>query len=197
VGNDLDITVTADAPELAVRAGRDDDIAAVTRIYAQAVRTGTGTFDITPPDEAGMRTRLGAVRARGLPWLVAERAGRIVGFCYAAPYKLREAYAFTVESSIYVDEGARRCGIGRALLGALIEACAAAGLRQMVAVVGDSENAASIGLHRALGFEKAGCFRNVGFKHGRWLDIVLMQRPLGPGGDAPPHPASGDTTKTE
>jgi len=188
---------TTTAAGLSIRAGQDDDIAAVTRIYAQAVRTGTGTFDITPPDEAGMRARLGDVKARGLPWLVAERDGRVVGFCYAAPYKLREAYVFTVESSIYVDEDARRGGIGRALMAGLIEACTNAGLRQMVAVVGDSENTASIGLHQALGFKKVGCFENVGFKHGRWLDIVLMQCPLGLGGATPPDQVSGDITKTE
>jgi len=191
------MTGSISTPGLVIRAGRDDDIRAVTRIYAQAVRTGTGTFDITPPNDDGMRARLGKVAARGHPWLVAERAGRVVGFCYAAPYKLREAYAFTVESSIYVDEEARRGGIGRALMAGLIEACTAAGLRQMVAVVGDSENAASIGLHRALGFEKAGRFENVGFKHGRWLDIVLMQRPLGPGGDTPPDQTARDAIKTE
>lgn len=169
-----------------IRDCRDDDLPAVTAIYARQVRDGTGSFEITPPDRAAMERRRGEVIATGLPYLVAEARGEVVGFAYAQPHKPRAAYLHTVESSVYVTESGRRSGVGRRLMEELIRRCERADKRQMVAVVGDSENAASIALHEAVGFRRVGRFENVGFKHGRWLDIVLMQRSLGAGASVPP-----------
>ncbi len=157
------------------------DLAAVRAIYADAVLGGCASFEVDPPDEAEMAARHAKIVEAGFPWLVAEADGRILGYAYAGPYRPRPAYRHTVENSVYVDPAAKGCGIGRALLAALIEATTALGCRQMIAVIGDSANSASIGLHAALGFEPAGVLRSVGWKHGRWLDSVLMQRPLGPG----------------
>lgn len=128
-----------------------------------------------------MARRRQAVIAAGLPYLVAELDGRIAGYAYASPFRPRPAYAATVENSVYVANWAQRRGVGRALLSALIDACVAAGKRQMIAVIGDSGNVASIGLHQAMGFSHVGTLQEVGFKHGRWLDVVLMQRPLSGG----------------
>lgn len=169
-----------------IRDCRGDDLPAVTAIYARQVRDGTGSFEITPPDRAAMARRRGDVIGKGLPYLVAEARGEVVGFACAQPHKPRAAYVHTVESSVYVTETGRRSGVGRRLMEELIRRCERAGKRQMVAVVGDSENAASIALHRAVGFRRAGRFESVGFKHGRWLDIVLMQRSLGDGANVPP-----------
>ncbi len=162
-----------------LRDAREDDVAAITAIYAHHVLHGLGTFEETPPDREQMAARLQAVQARGLPWLVAQDDD-VAGYAYASPYNLREAYRHTVEDSVYVAPGREGRGVGRALLEALIARCQALGLRQMMAVIGDSANAASIGLHTALGFEVKGVGSAVGFKHGRWVDIVWMQRPLGP-----------------
>ena len=169
-----------------IRDCRGDDLPAVTAIYARQVRDGTGSFEITPPDRAAMERRRGDVIAKGLPYLVAEARGEVVGFAYAQPHKPRAAYVHTVESSVYVTESRRRSGVGRRLMEELIRRCERAQKRQMVAVVGDSENAASIALHEAVGFHRVGRFESVGFKHGRWLDIVLMQRTLGDGAESPP-----------
>jgi phosphinothricin acetyltransferase len=157
------------------------DLPAVRAIYADAVLTGCASFEIDPPDAAEMASRLAKIRDAGLPWFVAEIDGRVLGYAYAGVYRPRPAYRFTVENSVYFDPTAKGRGLGRALLAALIEATTALGYRQMLAVIGDSANAASIGLHTALGFEPAGVFRSVGWKHGRWLDSVLMQRALGDG----------------
>ena len=164
-----------------VRPSVDGDLDAITVIYADHVLHGTGTFEVDPPTCAEMATRRAEVLSRKLPWLVAERGGEVLGFAYANWFKPRPAYRFSAEDSVYVKEGARGGGVGRALLTALIEAAQAAGVRQLMAVVGDSANNDSIGLHRALGFEQTGLMRSVGWKHGAWRDIVLMQRPLGSG----------------
>lgn len=169
-----------------LRDARAGDLPAITRIYAHHVRTGTASFETEPPDEAEMRSRFDAIRDKGLPWLVAEIEGRVAGYAYASLYRARFAYRFTLEDSIYVDPAAARAGVGRALLARLIADCEAAGARQLVAVIGDSGNEASIRLHAALGFRPAGVLRHVGWKHGRWLDSVLMQRELGAGAGAPP-----------
>ena len=156
------------------------DIAAVTAIYAREVATGTASFELTPPDVAEMVARWEAVTAAGHPYLVATRAGAVAGYAYCGPWRTRPAYAATVECSVYVHPDHRRAGVGAALLGALIEASAKAGRRQMIAVIGDSANAGSIGLHRAMGFRPVGTLTSVGRKFDRWVDSVLMQRALGP-----------------
>jgi L-amino acid N-acyltransferase YncA len=178
-----------DPPGRALRVSRREDVPALAAIYAHHVLNGLASFEIMPPDQDEIALRREGVLARGLPYLVAELDGRIAGYAYAAPYRTRPAYRFALEDSVYVDPSAARRGIGRALLAALIEACAVLGYRQMVAVIGDSGNAASIGLHAACGFVHAGILPSVGFKHGRWVDSVLMQRALGPGGAVPPGPS--------
>lgn len=162
------------------------DVAALQAIYAHHVRHGTASFEIEPPDCDEMARRRDDVVARGLSYLVAELDRHVVGYGYAAPYRLRPAYRYTVENSIYVASNLSGRGIGRAILTELIARCEAAGLRRMVAVIGDSANAASIGLHEALGFELVGVLPGVGFKFGRWIDSVLMQRALGDGATKPP-----------
>ena len=169
-----------------VRESIDADLAAVTAIYAHHVRHGTGTFELEPPDEAQMRGRREAVIAAGWPWLVVEQAGQIAGFAYANLYRLRPAYRYCVEDSVYVAPQLQRLGAGRALVGELLRRCEALGARQMVAVIGDSANAGSIGLHLALGFETCGILRDSGWKFGRWVDTVLMQRSLGAGAGSAP-----------
>jgi L-amino acid N-acyltransferase YncA len=161
------------------------DLASVTGIYAHHVLHGTGSFEIEPPDEAEMRRRYAAVTQAGWPYLVAEVDGRVVGYAYANQFRPRPAYRYCVEDSVYVSPGVQRSGAGRALVGALIQRCEAIGARQMIAVIGDSANAASIGLHAALGFEVVGVLRSTGWKFDRWLDTVYMQRPLGKGADTP------------
>ena len=164
-----------------VREARDDDMAAVQAIYAHHVLNGFGSFEETPPALEEMRARRAAVLAKGLPWLVAECEGAVAGYAYAGPFRPRAAYRHTVEDSVYVAPGFSRRGVGAALLGALIVRCEAGPWRQMLAVIGDSGNHGSVALHRALGFTDAGTLASVGFKFGRWVDIVLMQRALGPG----------------
>lgn len=164
-----------------VRPSLEDDVPAIARIYGGHVRTGLASFEIVPPSLQEMaRRRLDALK-RGMPHLVAEIEGAVVGYAYAGPYRPRPGYRFTVEDSIYIHPDHTRKGIGRLLLGALIDACAERGYRQMVAIIGDSGNLPSIGLHQAFGFERSGVLRSVGFKFGRWVDTVLMQRALGPG----------------
>ena len=158
-----------------------DDLGAVQVIYAHHVAHGLASFELEPPDLDTMTARFEAVTACGLPYLVAELDGRVRGYAQAGPYRPRPAYRFTVEDTVYVGPGFERRGLGRLLLGALIERCAALGYRRMVAVIGDSANLASIRLHEAQGFTRAGLIPSVGFKFGRWVDSVLLQRPLGAG----------------
>jgi phosphinothricin acetyltransferase len=172
--------------EIFVRPATADDIPAITAIYGQAVHEGTASFEIEVPDEPEMRRRYEELRAAGYPYLVAERRGIILGYAYAGLYRTRPAYRWTVEDSVYVDVAAQRRGVGRALLHQLIAESEARGFRQMIAVVGDTENAGSIELHRAAGFRMVGTLEHVGYKFGRWLDSVLMQRPLGTGAQTPP-----------
>ena len=162
------------------------DIPAITRIYAQSVSTGTASFELEPPDEAEMARRMQALFDGGYPYIVAEIGGAIAGYAYAGSYRPRPAYRFSVEDSIYVDPSAQRRGAGRLLLERLIEECERRGFRQMVAVIGDSAQTPSIELHRALGFRMVGTVENVGYKFGRWLDSVNMQRALGPGATTKP-----------
>jgi phosphinothricin acetyltransferase len=169
-----------------IRPAERRDLAAITAIYAHHVRTGSASFEIEPPDETEMHRRYDAIAGEGLPYLVAELEGTLAGYAYAGRYRARPAYRFSLEDSIYVDPARGGRGVGRALLAALIEACAAVGCRQLVAVIGDSANAASIGLHAALGFREVGVLRSIGFKHGRWVDSVLMQRAIGPGDTTDP-----------
>ena len=152
------------------------DAAAVVAVYAPEVLHGTATFEIDPPDAAEMAVRMAKVFDAGWPWLVFEADGVIAGFAYAAQFRDRPAYAHTCENSIYIAAGQQRCGIGKALLAALIDASRDAGFREIVAVIGDAANYASIGLHRAAGFRDAGLLTDVGLKFGRWLDVVYMQR---------------------
>jgi phosphinothricin acetyltransferase len=177
---------TAAAP-IVVRPSHASDVAPITAIYRHHVLHGLASFEEVPPDADELARRRADVLARGLPHLVACDGGAVLGYAYAGPYRTRSAYRYTVEDSVYIAPEAIRRGVGRALLAAVIDACALAGCRQMIAVIGDSGHAASIGLHRALGFEPAGMLRAVGFKFGRWVDSVLMQRALGPGdGTSPP-----------
>ena len=161
-----------------IRPSTASDILAITEIYRQNVLDGTGSFEFVPPDEHEMARRRDDVVGRGCPWLVAERDGVIVGFAYAAPFRAREAYRFTVEDSIYVRQDAWKQGIGRMLLEQLIEACRAAGFRQLIALIGDSRNTGSIRVHEVCGFQHSGVLKDVGTKFDRWLDVVFMQREL-------------------
>jgi len=166
---------------LLVRSSREEDIPAITRIYAHHVLHSLASFEEVPPDAAELAARRKEVLTHGLPYLTADQAGEVVGYAYAGPYRARSAYRFTIEDSVYIDAGRLGQGIGRALLRRLIELCEQGPWRQMIAVIGDSENHASIGLHRAEGFELIGTHPAVGFKFGRWVDSVLMQRELGDG----------------
>ena len=163
---------------LLIRNCRPDDVPGIQVIYAWHVANGLASFEEVPPDCDELARRRADVLARNLPYLVAEYGGEVLGYAYAAPYRSRSAYRFSVENSVYVKHDAPRRGIGRALLSELIARCQELGLRQMIAVIGDSNNRASIGLHAALGFHPVGMLRDVGFKHGRWVDSVLMQRAL-------------------
>ncbi len=156
-------------------------VPALQAIYAHWVTTGLASFEEAPPDIAEMDRRRSEVQARGLPYLAAVAESAVQGFAYLGPYRTRPAYRYTVEDSVYVAPGAHGRGVGRALLGRLIALAEAGNLRQMVAIIGDSANHASIGLHTTLGFERTGVLRSVGFKHGRWVDSVVMQRALGAG----------------
>jgi L-amino acid N-acyltransferase YncA len=172
---------------LIVRAASDADVAAVAAIYGHHVLHSTGTFEEVPPSEAEIAARIAAVRALKLPYLVsADDAGRVTGFAYASAFRPRPAYRYTAEDSVYIHPDQMGRGLGKALVAEVIAACAALGVRQMIAVIGDSANAGSIGLHRSLGFEDAGVGRAFGFKFGRWVDVVWMQKTLGPGADALP-----------
>ncbi len=178
------------SPALLLRPSTEQDIPAIQAIYAQAVLHGTGTFETEVPDAAEMARRRTEVLGRGLPYLVAESGGEVLGYAYANYFRPRLAYRFFVEDSIYLAPAAQGRGVGRLLLAELIARCEAAGARQMVAVIGDAANAGSIGLHRALGFEHTGQLKSAGWKFGRWLDVVLMQRTLGQGDSTPGTPAA-------
>lgn len=173
-------------PGVEIASALEADLEPMRLIYAREVEQGTASFELRPPDAAAFKHRCRSVLDAGLPWLVAKREGEVLGYAYASVYRPRPAYRFTVEDSVYVHPAARGQGLGRALLAAVIEQATRAGRRQMVAVVGDSANTGSIALHEALGFRRVGTFENVGFKFGRWLDTVLLQRPLGEGASRPP-----------
>ena len=169
-----------------IRPSRADDVAAIASIYAQHVLGGTGTFEIDPPTTEDMAHRRAEVLARGLPYLVAETDARVVGFAYCNWFKPRPAYRFSAEDSVYVDTSMHRTGIGRALLAEMLVAAERAGVRQLIAVIGDSRNTGSIGLHRAVGFSPVGVLNACGWKFDQWLDVVMMQRSLGPGSSSAP-----------
>ena len=188
-----------------LRPAEASDFAAIHAIYRHHVLNGLGSFEEHPPELAEMQRRHGDVVAHGLPYLVAAGqsvgaaggssagsagGGKLLGYAYAAPFRARSAYRFTVEDSVYIAPDAVGHGVGRALLTEVIERCTALGKRQMIAVIGDSGNAGSIALHRALGFSPPMTLHGAGFKFGRWVDIVLMQRALGPGNDIPPPPGA-------
>jgi len=177
---------TASLPSVSLRASKQSDLRAIAAIYAHHVRTGTGSFEIDAPDVAEMTRRWRDVTGHGLPYLVAAIAGEVVGYAYAGPYRPRPAYRFTVEDSVYVRADVAGQGIGRSLLLALIDVSEKIGARQMIAVIGDSGNDSSIRVHAVCGFANAGVLKSVGYKFGRWIDVVLMQRTLGPGDTQPP-----------
>jgi len=171
---------------LLVRDATEDDMPAVQAIYAHHVIHGTASFELEPPTLEQMCQRRADICGHGLPYVVAEHNGEVVGYGYATLYRPRPAYRFTVEDSVYVREGMSGLGVGKALLSRVIQRCIEGGRRQMVAIIGNSENVASIRLHERLGFRKVGVFESVGFKHARWLDTVIMQRELGEGDGSTP-----------
>jgi L-amino acid N-acyltransferase YncA len=171
---------------LEIRPTAAADLPSITGIYEHAVRFGTATFEIDPPDLAEMTRRFDMLMDGGFPYVVAALEGRVVGYAYAGAYRPRPAYRFTVENSVYLQPTIQRRGIGLQLLQRLIGECEARGFRQMIAVIGDSANAASVGVHLRCGFEMIGTHPNVGFKFGRWLDTVMMQRSLGEGATTVP-----------
>ena len=172
------------SPALLIRPSTLKDLPAITAIYGWNVLNDTGTFELDAPDAAEMSRRRDDVLSKGLPWLVAERAGAVLGYAYANHFRPRRAYRFCLEDSVYLAADARGQGLGRLLLAELMARCEAAGARQMLAVIGDSANLGSIGVHRTLGFEPVGVMKSAGWKSGRWLDVVIMQKALGPGGTA-------------
>ncbi len=172
---------------LTIRESRAEDVPAIAAIYGHWVTHGLASFELEPPAVAEMAKRRDAVLAGGFPYIVAEgEGGRVLGYAYVSPWRTRPAYRFACENSVYVASDAGRGGVGGALLKALFARCEAMGLRLMVAVIGDSANAPSIGLHEACGFRMAGVLPAVGWKHGRWVDSVLMTRALGEGASTPP-----------
>ena len=174
-----------------IRPSRDEDVAAITAIYAHHVLNGTGTFETTPPTQEDMAARRADVLSKALPHLVAEQDGRILGFAYCNWFKPRPAYRYSAEDSIYLADGARGKGVGKELLSALVDQSEAAGVRKLIAVIGDSANQGSVGVHRAVGFTPVGVLKSCGWKFGKWLDVVLMERALGVGDSTSPElPAS-------
>jgi phosphinothricin acetyltransferase len=172
-------------PAALIRPSTPDDVAAIAAIYGWHVRHGTGTFEIDAPDDAEMARRRDDVVAKALPFLVLEHAGKVSGYAYANQFRPRPAYRFCVEDSVYLDPGVTGRGFGSLLLAELCARCEAAGARQMLAVIGDSANAGSVGVHRALGFASVGTIAAAGWKFDRWLDVVVMQRTLGAGAAVP------------
>lgn len=175
-------------PDVTIRDSVDADLPRITEIYARSVREEVASFELMPPDEAEMATRRQETLNKGLPYLVAEIEGRIVGYAYAGLFRNRPAYGGTVENTVYVDPQAQRRGAGSLLTKKIIEECTAQGYRQMIAVISGTEDSASIKMHRALGFVDAGRNRAVGYKHGRWIDTYSLQLALGDGDTTPPHP---------
>lgn len=177
--------------EISIRTAAATDISAITRIYRHAVEAGTASYELDPPDEKEMAARFANIVGAGYPWIVAEKNGVIAGYAYAGPFRARPAYRFIVEDSIYIDPAAAGRGIGAMLLTSLIEETERLGFRQLIAVIGDGTNHhASVRLHERLGFSHAGVIRGTGYKFGRWLDTVFMQRQLNEGSAAPPDPDS-------
>lgn len=171
---------------LTIRPSRDEDVAPIAAIYAHHVLHGTGTFETDPPSPADMASRRADVLSKQLPYLVAERGGVVLGFAYCNWFKPRPAYRFSAEDSIYLAEAARGQGVGSQLLAALSQAAEAAGVRKLIAVIGDSANAGSVGVHRAQGFTQVGVLKDCGWKFGQWLDVVLMEKSLGAGSTTAP-----------
>jgi len=169
-----------------IRPSLESDLPAITAIYGHHVLHGTGTFETTPPTESEMTARRADVLAKGLPYLVIEEAGRVLGYAYCQWFKPRPAYRFSAEDSIYMHPDAAGKGLGKALLTELVKQAEAAGVRKLIAVIGDSANASSVGVHEALGFEPVGTIRNCGWKFERWLDIVLMDKAIGEGAGTRP-----------
>jgi len=182
----MSMTTPSSATPLILRDSGPADVAACADIYREAVRNGTGTFELDEPDDAEMSRRRDAILVQGLPWLVAERDGQVLGYAYANQFRPRRAYRFCVEDSIYLAPAARGQGVGKLLLAELIGRCERLGIRQMLAVIGDAANMGSISVHRSCGFEHTGTFAAAGWKFERWLDVVMMQRRLGTGADAAP-----------
>lgn len=178
------------SPDLLIRPSTPADLPAITAIYGWNVLNGTGTFELDVPDEPEMSRRRDDVLSKGLPWLVVERSGAVQGYAYANHFRPRRAYRFCVEDSLYLAADARGQGLGRLLLAELMARCEAAGARQMLAVIGDSANVGSIGVHRTLGFEHVGVMKAAGWKFDRWLDVVVMQKALGPGAATAPGDAA-------
>jgi phosphinothricin acetyltransferase len=174
-----------------IRPSRDPDLPAITAIYAHHVLTGTATFETVPPPLEEMTARRADVLAKGLPFLVTEEAGQVLGYAYCQWFKPRPAYRFSAEDSIYLHPGACGRGLGKALLAALCAQAQDAGIRKLIAVIGDSANAASIGVHRSLGFQNVGTLKSCGWKFGQWLDVVLMDKTLGAGDSSPPATPDG------
>ena len=177
---------------VSLRPSQDRDLAAITAIYHHHVLTGVASFEEEPPDLCEMARRRSEILARGLPYLIAEQSGQVLGYCYASLYRTRTAYRFAVEDSIYIDAAEVGRGIGRALLSELIDRCTAQGYRQMVAVIGGSDQWPSIRLHAALGFTQVGVLPAIGFKFSAWVDTVLMQRALGEGAGTLPAEIGGE-----
>ena len=173
-------------PNTTIRASRDDDVAAISAIYAHHVLHGTGTFETEPPSAADMAARRADVLAKDLPYLVAEQDGKLLGFAYCNWFKPRPAYRYSAEDSIYIDDAARGQGLGVQLLAALEQAAEAAGVRKLIAVIGDSANAGSVGVHRKQGFTHVGVIKDCGWKFGEWRDIVLMEKVIGAGSSTRP-----------
>jgi L-amino acid N-acyltransferase YncA len=174
------------ADGVVIRPSREGDVAQIAAIYGYHVLHGLASFEEIPPDPDELASRRRDILARGLPYLVAERSGHVLGYCYAALYRTRSAYRFTLEDSIYIDQAEVGRGLGRALLAPVLDRCGELGYRQMVAVIGGGDTSPSIRLHAALGFTRIGVLPAVGFKLGSWVDIVVMQRALGPGATTAP-----------
>ncbi len=189
----LSVVKVAGTIDILIRDSRPEDVSAIHKIYAFSVTNGTGSFDETPPSCAEMAIKHESLTEKGLPFLVAEHRGQIVGFAYAGPFRPRSAYRYTLEDSVYVGPEVRGLGVGRSLLSALVTRCRALGYHQLVAVIGDSDNHGSIKAHAAAGFEHMGQLNNVGLKFGKWLDIVFMQCVLNDGKMPLPPPDQANT----
>lgn len=173
-------------PATLIRTSTPADLPAITAIYGWNVVNGTGTFELDAPDEAEMSCRRDNVLAKGLPWIVVERGAVVLGYAYANHFRPRRAYRFCLEDSLYLAADAKGQGLGRLLLAELMARCEALGARQMLAVIGDSQNLGSVGVHRTLGFEHVGVMQSAGWKFDRWLDVVIMQKALGQGDTTDP-----------